>query len=145
MPRIRNRVYTHPDQRRCQGKEERRAERGRITYTVQSDRDASERVCERDELVAQGYLRRCEGVFGRNAVFGVAGEETKGSEAGSRTVEVTWPAKPSGLSNFRLDTSSSSHFAYQPHVTFVPLCPILHLLPSLYFTTLPHFFLPDRD
>lgn len=107
MPRIRNRVYTHPGQRRCQAKEERKAERGRITYTVQRERDASERVCERDELVAQGYSRRCEGVFGRSAVFGMAGEETKGSEAGSRTVEVTWPAKPSGLSNFRLDTSSS--------------------------------------
>lgn len=108
---------------------------------VQRERDVLERECEREELTAWGDSRRSEGIYGVSAVFEEAGEGTKGSEAGSRTMEVTWPAKPSGLSNFRLDTSSSSHFAYQPrpfHVrtsTVHPPVPLLRI----------HSFFPGRD
>lgn len=115
----------------------RRERERRVGTRVRAGRIDGVRILEEVRRGGRGG-----GVFGGNAVFGEAGEGTKGSEAGSRTVEVTWPAKPSGLSNFRLDTSSSSHFAYQPRVTFVPLCSILHLSPSLSFTSHPLFFFP---
>lgn len=43
---------------------------------MQRERDALRWECERDKLAVEGYSRRCEGMFGGNAVFGVAGEGT---------------------------------------------------------------------
>lgn len=50
-----------------------------------------------------GKVRR--GIWGKRGFRGEGKGRTEDSEAGSRSMEVTWPAKPSGLSNFRLDTS----------------------------------------
>lgn len=107
MPHIRNDVYTHPDRRCCQ--KERKGKRGRrsVSRTECNERDVSERESKRGVYGrARAFSRKCKGGFGENAVFETrARERAEDSEAGSRSMEVTWPAKPSGLSNFRLDTS----------------------------------------
>lgn len=66
-----------------------------------------------------GKVRR--GIWGKRGFRGEGKGRTEDSEAGSRSMEVTWPAKPSGLSNFRLDTSRGLAATSLPRVARTPL------------------------
>lgn len=128
MLHIRNGVYTHPEtgdaaKKKREGKRERRS----ISRTECNERDVSEREGKRGIL---GKVRR--GIWGKRGFRGERKGRTEDSEAGSRSMEVTWPAKPSGLSNFRLDTSRGLAATSLARVARTPLvCPILYLSETL--------------
>lgn len=153
MPHIRNGVYTHPDRRCCQeGKGRKTREKKHITYRVQRERERERKrnVSERESKWGSvGIEKVRRGIWGKR---GFRGEEREGraedSEAGSRSMEVTWPAKPSGLSNFRLDTSKALATSL-PRVARVTLCvcpiPLAFWdFPSLFFPVSAFFFLSDK-